>query len=94
MGAGQPEKLKTMVLTKRWIYLKAGLFGLIALLTVTLLLLRLRDAEGAVLLALAIWSTARLYYFAFYVIEKYVDPTFKFAGLLDAARYFLREKRR
>ena len=41
------------------------------------------------LLALAIWSFCRCYYFAFYVIQHYVDPRYKFAGLLSFARYLL-----
>jgi hypothetical protein len=41
----------------------------------------------AVLLAIAVWCFCRAYYFAFYVIEKYVDPTFRFSGLGSAVRY-------
>src|SRR5437899_12245421 len=32
-------------------------------------------------LALAIWCFCRFYYFAFYVIEHYVDPAYRFSGL-------------
>jgi hypothetical protein len=32
---------------------------------------------------LSIWSFARAYYFAFYVIEHYVDGSYRFAGLGD-----------
>ena len=32
-------------------------------------------------LALVIWCFCRFYYFAFYVIERYVDPGYKFSGL-------------
>ena len=46
----------------------------------------------ALLLAIAIWSFCRFYYFAFYVIEKYVDPSYKFAGLGSVVLYFLRKK--
>jgi hypothetical protein len=35
----------------------------------------------ALLLVLVIWSFCRAYYFSFYVLERYVDPGFKFAGL-------------
>jgi len=34
-----------------------------------------------------IWSFCRAYYFAFYVIERYVDPRFKFSGLFSALKY-------
>ena len=40
-------------------------------------------AKVALLLALAVWSFARAYYFAFYVVEHYVDPSYRFAGLID-----------
>ena len=71
------------------IYLKAALFLLIGALTTTLLLLQLPTLRTAALLALAIWSFSRLYYFCFYVIEKYIDPTFKFAGLTSVANYII-----
>jgi hypothetical protein len=44
------------------------------------------------LLALTIWCFARAYYFAFYVIQHYVDPGYRFAGLADFARYVLRKR--
>jgi hypothetical protein len=43
----------------------------------------------AVMLAIAIWCFARAYYFAFYVIEHYIDPSYRFAGLVDLLRYLL-----
>lgn len=39
------------------------------------------------------WSAARLYYFMFYVIERYVDEDYRFSGLFDFARYLLRGPR-
>jgi hypothetical protein len=45
------------------------------------------------LLGLVIWSFCRAYYFAFYVIEHYVDPTFKFSGLSSLLRHALKTKR-
>jgi len=48
--------------------------------------------EIALFLAVAVWAFCRWYYFMFYVIEHYVDPTFKFAGLGSFLRY-LRGKR-
>ena len=35
------------------------------------------------LLIILIWSSARSYYFLFYVLEKYVDPNLKYTGLID-----------
>ena len=46
------------------------------------------------LLGVAIWSFCRFYYFAFYVIEKYVDSSYRFAGLSSVVRYLIVEWRR
>jgi hypothetical protein len=78
----------------RWMYLKAALFLVIGVTSVALILVEHPSGKLAVLLALAIWSFARCYYFAFYVIEKYIDPTFKFAGLGSAAAYLWRRSPR
>jgi hypothetical protein len=40
-------------------------------------------------MAVAIWAFCRAYYFAFYVIERYIDPGFRFAGLSSLVRYAL-----
>lgn len=73
------------------IYLKAILFLLAGGMAAAGILLDHPSWKVAALLGLTIWCFARAYYFAFYVIEHYVDPGFKFAGLLDFARYLLRK---
>jgi len=40
-------------------------------------------------MAIAVWSFCRFYYFGFYVLERYVDPSYKFSGLISMARYVL-----
>jgi hypothetical protein len=35
--------------------------------------------------AVAVWAFCRAYYFAFYVIERYVEPRSRYAGLASAA---------
>ena len=76
-----------------WIKLKGILFLLIGLVAAMLIFLDDPKWQTAVLLAVAIWGCCRFYYFAFYVIEKYVDPGYKFSGLISFARYlFLRKK--
>jgi uncharacterized RDD family membrane protein YckC len=72
------------------LYLKASLFLVIGLLSATLLVLERPTLRIALLLALSVWSFARAYYFAFYVIERYIDPGYRFAGLIDFMRYLLR----
>jgi hypothetical protein len=77
----------------RLLYLKGALFLLLGVLAAGLLLAEHADWKFAALLALAIWSFARAYYFAFYVIEHYIDPGYKFAGLWDFTRYLLGRKK-
>ena len=76
-----------------WIKLKGGLFLFLGLLAAALLLVDAPTLKDAGLLVLAIWCFCRAYYFAFYVIEHYVDPGYKFSGLGSFVRYLLRKKR-
>ncbi len=77
-----------------WIKFKGFLFLLLGLFAATLLLLLHPEWRVALLLGVAIWSFCRFYYFAFYVIEKYVDSSFRFAGLSSFVRYLIVEGRR
>jgi hypothetical protein len=36
----------------------------------------------AALLAILVWASCRSYYFLFYVLQHYVDPHLRYAGLL------------
>jgi len=76
-----------------WIKLKGLLFLLIGILAAVLIVLDNTTWKTAALLVLVIWSFCRFYYFAFYVIEHYVDPNFKFSGLVSFARYLIRRRR-
>ena len=76
-----------------WIKLKGLLFLLIGFVAAALIFLDNPKWPTAVLLALAIWSFCRFYYFAFYVIEKYVDSNYKFSGLISFVRYFFSRRR-
>ncbi len=40
-----------------------------------------------------IWAFARAYYFAFYVLEKYIDPSYRFSGLLSLLHYLAQKKK-
>jgi hypothetical protein len=77
-----------------WIKLKGLLFLVIGIAAAVFLLLDNLKWQTAVLLAMTIWSFCRFYYFAFYVIEKYVDPGYKFSGLISFARYLLQRGRK
>lgn len=71
----------------RLMYLKAALFLLAGVLCVAGILVETQSLRVAVLLAIAVWSFCRLYYFMFYVIEKYVDPGYRFDGIGSFLRY-------
>ena len=74
------------------IWLKGILFLIIALTSAGLLWAETPTLKTALLLALAIWAFCRAYYFAFYVLERYVDPQFRFAGLWSVVRYILQKR--
>jgi hypothetical protein len=61
--------------------MKGLLFLLIAVTTVVLAFVEAPSLRMAFLLAILVWSACRFYFFLFYVLEKYVDPTLKYAGL-------------
>jgi hypothetical protein len=75
------------------IYAKGILFLLTGCLSAGLLLLEYPTLKNLLLIAVTVWSFARFYYFAFYVIEHYVDPGYRFAGLWSFVRYLLRPRR-
>jgi hypothetical protein len=75
------------------IYLKGFLFLLAGCAAAGLVIAEQPTVKVALLLAVAIWCFCRAYYFAFYVIEHYVDPSFKFAGLGSFLLYLLGKRR-
>lgn len=85
-------KLTEDLKSARLIYLKGFLFLVTGLLSLAALLLESPTLRTAFLLIVAVWSFCRLYYFMFYVIEKYVDPSFKFAGLYPFVMYLVRRR--
>ncbi|GEM_PF-287380 len=76
-----------------WNKAKGMLFLVLGLLSVALLVLEHPQPRTLALMAIAIWSLCRFYYFALYVLERYVDPGYRFAGLWRLARYLLERKR-
>jgi hypothetical protein len=77
----------------RLLYLKAALLLTAGLVAAGILLLENASFRFAALLLITIWSFCRAYYFAFYVIEHYADPSFRFAGLFSFLRYALKRNR-
>lgn len=79
--------------SKTLIIVKGGLFVVLGIAAAAILLFKHASWENALLLGICIWAFARAYYFAFYVIEKYVDPTYKFAGLGTAIAFLIKRSR-
>ncbi len=73
-------------------WLKAILFVVIGLTSAGLLWAETLTVKSALLLVLTIWAFCRAYYCAFYVLERYVDPQFRYAGLWSIMRYFLKSR--
>lgn len=77
-----------------WIKVKGLLFLLLGLLAAGLLFLERPTFRVAALVVIAVWSFCRFYYFAFYVLERFVDPSFRFSGLFALARHLITSPRR
>ena len=76
----------------RWIKAKGFLFLFTGALAAVLLLLEDFTLRHAALLLICVWSFCRAYYFAFYVIERYVDPSYRFSGLGSFVRYYFLQR--
>lgn len=76
----------------RAIWIKGVLFLLLGIGAAVLLLLEAPTLRVTALLAMAVWGFCRAYYFAFYVIEKYVDPEYRFSGLGSFLAYCLKRR--
>jgi hypothetical protein len=74
------------------IWAKGGLFLVLGLMSAALLVAEMPSVRVVALLGITVWAFCRAYYFAFYVIEHYVDPEFRFAGLIDFVRYAMRRR--
>lgn len=77
-----------------WIKFKGILFLIIGILSSALLIIETRSWRLAALLVIAVWCFCRFYYFAFYVIEHYVDSGYRFSGLWSFFGYLMSKRRR
>src|SRR4051794_25817861 len=59
---------------------KGIMFFVVGLIAAMLLILEQPSLRIALLLSICVWCFCRAYYFAFYVIEHYVDPGYRFSG--------------
>lgn len=81
------------LLTPRWMLVKAALFVLLALLAAATVLWQHPSWTVALCLGVLAWACSRAYYFAFYVVEHYVDGRYRFAGLFSFAAWLWRRRR-
>src|SRR3954462_12735489 len=75
------------ITSPRLLYAKGMLFLAGGVLASAGILLEHPSLKIALLLAVAVWCFARAYYFAFYVVQHYADPAYRFAGLVSFLRY-------
>ena len=71
------------------LYLKGFLMLAVGVLAAGLLIAEHANLKTTILLAVSIWGFCRAYYFAFYVIEHYIDPGYRYAGLVAFFRHWL-----
>ena len=69
------------------LWTKAVLFLVLGVLAFVLVVLQAPSVMIVLLLCLTIWAFCRFYYFAFYVIQHYIDPTYRFSSLYAFVRY-------
>jgi hypothetical protein len=77
----------------RWIKIKGISFLIIGMVSALLLVLENPNWKVIALLVICIWCFCRFYYFAFYVIEHYVDSSYRFSGLTAFLGYLVRHRR-
>ena len=75
------------------LYVKGGLFLVAGLLSAAAVVLEHPTWKVAGLLLVAIWCLCRAYYFGFYVVSHYADPSHRFAGLTSFVWYMLRRRK-
>jgi hypothetical protein len=80
------------LLNHKLIWAKAILFLALGVTASSLLIAEAASTKAALLLAVSVWAFCRLYYFAFYVINHYLDPTYRFSGLISVILYILRKR--
>ena len=78
--------------SKRLIVAKGILFFGIAVGAAALVLFESPSARTAISLALLVWAACRFYYFLFYVLERYVDPQLRYAGILALVRTIIAKR--
>ena len=89
---GQQGRTMTDIASKKLIVVKGILFLLIIMSSSILILINQPTLTMALAVCVLIWASARFYYFLFYVLEKYVDPNLRYAGLFALLLMLLRRR--
>lgn len=87
------ERITGDIQSKRLIVLKGVLFLILAVSSAALLVIDSPTLRTTALVLILIWSACRFYYFLFYVLEKYVDPSLKYAGIGAQLSALVRRRR-
>ena len=103
----EPNWLSRDLASPRWMIAKAVLFIAVFAICGVLLVVRAIEAHAGEpihsataglwvigLYGLGAWSACRAYYFGFYVITSYCDPTYRYAGVWSAMRWAIRRTTR
>jgi len=72
--------------------LKGALFAFLGLLAGAVLLAPVFSWQALGLFVVSVWAFCRAYYFCFYVLHHYVDPSFRYAGLMDLVKGMMKRK--
>lgn len=82
-------KLTADLTSPALIHLKGALFAVIGLTAGGLLLWETPTLRTAALLGLTVWAFCRFYYYLFYVLDRYLGRTRRFASATDAVGFLL-----
>lgn len=80
------------ITNSKLLYFKGLLFLFGGMIASVIILIEHPNLKLAVLFAMSVWCFARAYYFVFYVIEHYIDNSYKFAGIWSFVIYIYRKK--
>lgn len=76
------------------IHAKAACFLIVGVASAALLIYQVPTIQTIFLVAMTIWGFCRLYYYLFYVLERYLGREQRYAGLIDAIMYLFSANRR
>ena len=79
-------------LTPRWMLVKAALFVVLAVLAGGFLLWQVPTWTTAACVLALVWASSRAYFFTFHVVQHWIDPGARCAGLLDFVRRWRRRR--